>query len=239
MKKLKTLLNIIIIILGIFFAYQVFSYIQSQKKEKESIQVYKEIKTSSETKYKETGQKDYQSLVDFENLRKINPEIFAWIKSDECRIDYPLLVTADNEKYLHTLANGEKNLMGAVFMDYRNESLDDDFILIYAHTTNNGTMFGSLNEFKKDPEKTGFTFYTEKNEIRTRAIAAAIISGDTEIDPRVYKDYKEREKFYNFVEKNAVYKTDYKLKQNDKIINLITCTYEKQNSRLIVVTVVE
>lgn len=239
MKKLKTLLNIIIIILGIFFAYQVFSYIKTQQKEKESIQVYKEIKTSSEIRDKETGQKDYQSPIDFENLRKINPEIFAWIKSDEGRIDYPLLVTADNEKYLHTLANGKKNLMGAVFMDYRNKSLDDDFILIYAHTTNNGTMFGSLNEFKKDPEKTGFSFYTEKNEFRTRAIAAAIISGDTEIDPRAYKDYKEKEKFYDFVEKNAVYKTDYDLKETDKIINLITCTYEKQNSRLIVVTVVE
>ena len=113
MKKLKTLLNIIIIILGIFFAYQVFSYIKTQQKEKESIQVYKEIKTSSEIRDKETGQKDYQSPIDFENLRKINPEIFAWIKSDEGRIDYPLLVTADNEKYLHTLANGKKKPHGS------------------------------------------------------------------------------------------------------------------------------
>ncbi len=59
----------------------------------------------------------------------------------------------DNDKYLHTLASGEKNLLGAVFMDYRNESLDDNLVLIYAHTTNNGTMFGSLNLFKENPKK--------------------------------------------------------------------------------------
>ena len=237
MKKLKNLLNIIIMSLAIFFAYQVFSYIKTCHKEKESIQIYKEIKTSSIPRPSKNN--TYQSQIDFDKLKAINPEIFAWIRSDEGRIEYPLVRCGDNEKYLHTSADGQINPMGAVFMDFRNKSLDDDFILIYGHTTNNGTMFGSLNTFKENPKDTGFSFFTVTNEFKTKAVIAAIISGDTEIDPRIFDDFEKRKEFYDFLKDKAVYDISYELKNEDKLISLITCTYERENSRLLVLTVVE
>lgn len=241
MKKLKNLLNILIIGLAIFFAYQVFSYIKTYQQEKKSIQIYKEIKSSSVLKNTSPSenQKSYQSQIDFDKLRSINSEIFAWIRSNEGRIDYPLVRCGDNEKYLHTAADGQINPMGAVFMDFRNKSLDDNFILIYSHTTNNGTMFGSLNTFKEGPKDTGFSFYTETKEFRSKAILAAIISGDTEIDPRSFDDFEKRKKFYDYLKERAVYDASYKLKEEDRLISLITCTYEMKNSRLLVLTVVE
>lgn len=241
MKKLKNLLNIIIISLAIFFAYQVFSYVKTYQKEKESIQIYNKIKTSSTLKNTSPNEdkKPYRSQIDFDKLRAINPEIFAWIRSDESRIDYPLVRCGDNEKYLHTAADGQINPMGAVFMDFRNKSLDDDSILIYGHTTNNGTMFGSLNTFKENPKDTGFSFFTETNEFKTKAVIATIISGDTEIDPRIFDDFEKRKELYNFLKDKAVYDISYELKNEDKLISLITCTYERENSRLLVLTVVE
>lgn len=241
MKKLKNLLNILIIGLAIFFAYQVFSYIKTYQKEQESIQIYNDIKSSSVLKNinPKENKKKYQSQIDFDKLRAINPEIFAWIRSDEGRIDYPLVRCGDNEKYLHTAADGQINPMGAVFMDFRNKSLDDNFILIYGHTTNNGTIFGSLNTFKENPKENGFRFYTIDKEFKTKAVLAAIISGDTEIEPRSFDDFEKRKKFYDFLKERAVYDASYKLKEKDRLISLITCTYEMKNSRLLVLTIVE
>ena len=239
MKRAKKILNIIIIIFGLIFAYQIFSYAKTRKAEQESEKIYTEIKTSAKTR--KTGENERnvpkENQIDFEKLSAINTDIFAWIKSDQGRIDYPLVKGVDNDKYLHTLASGEENLLGAVFMDYRNESLNDDLVLIYAHTTNNGTMFGSLNTFKENPDQTGFSFITKDKTIKTKAVLAAIIPGQTAIDPKAYKDYEKRKEFVDYIRKNAVFDTGYDLKENDKIINLVTCTYEKYDSRLLVLTI--
>lgn len=239
MKNRKKILNLIIIIFGLIFAYQVFSYAKTRLAENQSEKSYSEIKTSIRPQKPDenAGEIQEENQIDFEKLSAINPDIFAWIRSDEGRIDYPLVKGADNDIYLHTLASGEKNLLGAVFMDYRNESLDDNLVLIYAHTTNNGTMFGSLNLFKENPEKTGFTFITKDKTIKTKAVLAAIIPGDTAIDPQNYEDYEKRKEFFNYIRENAVYDPGYDLKEKDKIINLVTCTYEKYDSRLLVLTI--
>lgn len=241
MKNRKKILNLIIIIFGLIFAYQVFSYAKTRKEESLSEKIYTEIKTSAKTTKKGENESDLpiENQIDFEKLNAINADIFAWIKSDEGRIDYPLVRGVDNDKYLHTLASGEENLLGAVFMDYRNDSLDDNLVLIYAHTTNNGTMFGSLNDFKENPTKTGFTFYTKEKTIKTKAVLAAIIPGETAIEPQTYGDFEKRKEFFAYIRQNAVFDTGYDLKEKDKIINLITCTYEKYDSRLLVLTINE
>lgn len=241
MKRTKKILNLIIIIFGLIFAYQVFSYAKTRMAEKESEKIYTEIKTSAQRPKPDENEKDapIENQIDFESLTAINTDIFAWIRSDEGRIDYPLVKGVDNDKYLHTLASGERNQLGAVFMDYRNKSLEDDLVLIYAHTTNNGTMFGSLNTFKENPDQTGFTFITKDKTIKTKAAIAAIIPGQTAIDPKDYKDFEKRKEFVDYIRKNAVFDTGYDLKENDKIINLVTCTYEKHDSRLLVLTINE
>ena len=241
MKNRKKILNLIIIIFGLIFAYQVFSYAKTLTEKSQSQKSYTEIKTSVRPQKpdEKPGEIQEENQIDFEKLAAINPDIFSWIRSDEGRIDYPLLRGVDNEKYLHTLASGEKNYLGAVFMDYRNESLDDDLVLIYAHTTDDGTMFGSLNEFKENPQKTGFTFNSKDKTIKTKAVLAAIIPGETAIDPQTYGDYEKRKEFFAYIRENAVFDTGYDLKEKDKIINLVTCTYEKYDSRLLVLTINE
>lgn len=230
MKIQKILLNILIIIVAIFFATKVFSYFQNLSQEKKSLQIYSEMDKTS------LAQED---TIDFTKLKSINSDIVAWIKSQEGSIDYPLAQCEDNEKYLHTAANGEKNIFGAIFMDYRNKSFDDPFVLIYGHMTRNRTMFGSLNDFKGEPTSDEFTIYTEGRTFKTRAVLAGIISGETIIEPENYKDFSKRREFFDFIKKNSCYDTGYKLKEDDKIINLVTCSYEKKNSRLVLVTVLE
>ena len=122
-------------------------------------------------------------------------------------------------------------------MDYRNDSFDDAFIMIYGHMTKNETMFGSLNTFKNKPSYKDFDFYREDSKLRTEAVMAGIISGDNYINPKDYKNFDKRKEFFDFIRKNAVFDTGYELKESDEIVNLVTCSYERKNSRLVVVTV--
>ncbi|MBU5668447.1 class B sortase [Peptoniphilus sp. MSJ-1] len=231
MKRRKILLNLIIFLVAIFFAYQVFSYINKKTDEKKSVEIYSQIEEKSTTE---------DEKIDFNYLKSINPEIIAWIKSSEGSIDYPIVKSSkDNSFYLRHDVSGNKNIFASIFMDYRNNGIHDDFVLIYGHMTKNNSMFGSLNKFKENPNYKDFTFYTEDGEIKSRAVLAGIIPGESYINPKDYKDFKKRKEFYNLVKDNAVFDSSYELKEEDEMINLITCTYERKNSRLVVVTIKE
>ena len=122
-------------------------------------------------------------------------------------------------------------------MDYRNISIADPLVLIYGHEMDNDTMFGTLHEFKREPKHLDFTFTTEDGEIKSKAVLAGIISGETYINPRDYDSFEKRQQFYKLIKDNAVYDSGYELEEDDKLIAFITCTYERKNVRLMVVTV--
>ncbi len=232
MKRQKILINLIILLVAIFFAYQVFSYIKIEDDKEKSSEIYRQLDRNS-------LKKDNKDLfVDFSYLKNINPQVIAWIYSGDGRISYPIVKPKDdNFTYLKTAFNGTKNIFGSIFMDYRNDSFDDDFIMIYGHMTKNETMFGSLNTFKNKPYYKDFDFYREDGKLRTEAVMAGIISGDNYINPKDYKNFDKRKEFFDFIRKNAVFDTGYELKESDEIVNLVTCSYERKNSRLVVVTV--
>lgn len=233
MRKFKWILNILIIVVGVFFAYQLYSYSKTKFDQKKSIEIYNFI----EDKALVIKNENKEESIDFDYLKSINADIFAWIKSEEGSIDYPVMHCKDNYKYLYTAANDERNVAGGIFMDYRNVSIDDSLVLIYGHEMNNRTMFGSLFDYKNSPTKTGFNFYVEGKKFKTRAVLAGIISGEEYINPKDFMDFDKRKSFFNLIKKNAVYDEGYELKEDDNIIALVTCTYERKNSRLVVVTI--
>ena len=42
-----------------------------------------------------------QTVIDFDALKKINPDVVSWITIPGTNIDYPLLQGKDNNQYLH------------------------------------------------------------------------------------------------------------------------------------------
>lgn len=245
MKFKKTLINILIVIVSIFLAHEIYSLIKLKRDERVGAETYSKIRemsfdVSSEKKvYKIDEDKFEQSKgPDFDKLRTMNNEIVLWIKSDEGHIDYPVVKTDNNTKYLYTGADGKKNIVGSIFMDYRNEDAYDPFVMIYGHMMEDESMFATLNEFKTKPKFDGFTFYTAGKSFKTKAVLSALISGDEYINPRDYDDFNKRKEFYDTIRKNALYDANYNLKEEDRIVNLVTCSYERKNLRLVVVTIV-
>lgn len=245
MKFKKTLVNILIVIVSIFLAYEIYSLIKLKRDEKIGAETYSKIReisfdVSSKKKVSKIDEDKFEQSngPDFDKLRNINNEIVLWIKSDEGHIDYPVVKTDNNTKYLYTGADGKRNIVGSIFMDYRNEDAQDPFVMIYGHMMEDESMFATLNEFKAKPKFDGFTFYTDGKSFKTKAVLSALISGDEYINPRDYDDFNKRKEFYDTIRKNALYDANYNLKEEDRIVNLVTCSYERKNLRLVVVTIV-
>lgn len=59
-----------------------------------------------------------ESPVDFDALRRINPEVVAWIEIPGTQINYPVAQGDDNQRYLEVTFDGKYNNSGAVFMDF-------------------------------------------------------------------------------------------------------------------------
>jgi len=85
----------------------------------------------------------------------INPDYVCWIRVDGTDIDYPVVRGYDNEKYLTLSFNGEENIAGSIFMDFRNTGdlltydIEEAFphIIIYGHNIKRGGMFGGLRKY--------------------------------------------------------------------------------------------
>lgn len=100
------------------------------------------------------------SRASFEKLRKINPDVCAWITLDETNIDYPVLQGKDNIEYLNTDVYGNFALAGSIFLDTRcDNTFHDRYSLIYGHHMDQSKMFGDLDLYKEkeffDTNKTG------------------------------------------------------------------------------------
>ena len=75
----------------------------------------------------------------------------AWLTIDNTNIDYPVMQGTDNSEYLNKDPFGKFSLSGSLFLDSRNASdFSDEYSLIYGHHMEKDTMFGALDEFKKE-----------------------------------------------------------------------------------------
>ena len=87
--------------------------------------------------------------IDFEALISDNQEVVGWIYAPNTDVNYPVLQTKDNRKYLHKGLDGKYLRSGSIFMDYRNdELLSDRNYILYGHSMRNGSMFGALLKYK-------------------------------------------------------------------------------------------
>lgn len=92
-----------------------------------------------------------ENTMSFGELREINPEVIGWISIYGTNIDYPLVRSSDNMKYLNTAADGSYSLSGAIFLD---ALCPADFSgyssVIHGHNMSGNVMFGELKNFSEE-----------------------------------------------------------------------------------------
>lgn len=81
--------------------------------------------------------------VDWAGLKSVNSEVVGWVQIPGTVVNFPVYQGSDNEKYLHTSAEGNYSLGGQIFLDAENAApgMKDAQTIIYGHHLRNGAMF--------------------------------------------------------------------------------------------------
>ena len=161
-------------------------------------------------------------------LRNVNTDVLGWIGIPGTKLSYPFVQGEDNDYYLNRTWNRESSIVGSVFMEHLNRSDFSDYhTIIYAHHMMDGTMFGSLRDYKdpKHLEKNPYIYiYDDRGAHRYEifSIYEAYIESNTY---RIgFKDDEDKREFLDECIKQSIYKIDVVPSINDRILTLSTCT---------------
>lgn len=184
----------------------------------------------------ESTEAPYVSPVNFDELKKINPDVVGWITIPGTKIDYPIVYTDNNDKYLHTSFEGEESVAGTVYVDFESEpDFSGQHTLIYGHNMKNGTMFKDIVKYKDEEyfkEHQDIYIYTPEREIHLKAMAALY----TDPGPlrRVTK-FPNEEGFAAYIEQMTKDCTFRQIPEGgiDRLYSLVTCSYEFNDARTI------
>jgi sortase B len=164
--------------------------------------------------------------------QEVNPHYVGWLRIDGTNVDFPVVRGRDNVRYLTTSFRGEENIVGAIFMDYRNTDLSAPHIIIYGHEVRTETgeplMFGDLHRFTDPAHKAAHPtiVFMENDTLHEFQIFAA---RQTNIhDPAYQLDFSEEGAFTAFLERNNAPPTA------TQIITLSTCIGTNNDYRMIV-----
>ncbi len=90
-----------------------------------------------------------ENPVDFESLKEINPDIYAWVCVPGTNISYPVLQREGNDKYyIRRAEDGTHATAGCIFSeDINSKDFTDRVTVLYGHNLRSGEKFAQLNKF--------------------------------------------------------------------------------------------
>ena len=174
-----------------------------------------------------------------------NPDLAGWLTVPGTRIDYPVMYSPDEpERYLHANFEVSYSFAGLPFLDAACDPERGNRI-IYAHNMLDGSMFRTLLKYQqkdfwqRNPVISFSTLYEEQEY----EVVAAFYD-------KVYKKTDTNFKFYQFYDtsdqsrfdeamayyrEHALYDTGVTAQCGDELITLVTCAYQTENGRFVVV----
>lgn len=169
--------------------------------------------------------------INFDALKKINPDTVGFIKVNNTNIEYIVVQGNNNNYYLSHNFEKKWNRAGWVFADYRNK-LDgtDKNIILYAHDTKDGSMFESLKnvlkeEWYKNKENYEILFITEKGTYHYKVFSSySVIPEEYYIQTSF--NTTSFSSFINELKNRSIYDYQTEITENDKIITLSSCLNE-------------
>lgn len=176
----------------------------------------------------------------FEELCRINPEVAGWLTIYGTNIDYPLVQTTDNNKYLSYNVLGEYSLAGSIFLDYRNQKDFSDFnTIIHGHHMDHHVMFGDLDLFLEedffDTHLYGNLYYdNEDHGIRIFAFAEADAYSSGLFTPAI-EGSRMQKLYLEEIRERAKYFRDFPENDHARIVALSTCAGNITNGRYLLI----
>ena len=232
----STIILIIALIVFTVSAFQLFRIYSGYHKGEVEYEDLSDIAITVE-KDEDDGER-YQ--VDFDELRKINPDVVAWIRFEEpAVISYPVVQGKDNDEYLHKTFKGYDNTVGTIFVNaYNHPDFNDKNTIIYGHYMNNGTMFNELEKYHKEEfwkEHPYFYIYTPDGaQIKYQIYAAGVVKDTSEGYTYQFEDDAAFESFISATKASGYYDTGVEVGTDAQIVTLSTCTRANNDDRTVI-----
>ena len=184
-------------------------------------------------------------LVDLAALQEQYPDVKGWLTIPDTGIDYPVLQgsAGEPEYYLRRNYKGESDINGSLFLQWNCDVREGENLVIYGHNLNSGVMFGNLDRYasygycKEHPSVLfqtidGVSVYT----------VVAVLKADVSMFPFQQVSFQEPDGLFSYIAQakalelfdNGKNPAADDLKQ---VLTLVTCSYEWNGARNIVVAV--
>ena len=143
------------------------------------------------------------------DLKKLNPDVKAWIQVPKTNIDYPVVQGQDDMEYINKNVYGEFELSGAIFLSCLNkDDFSDPYNLVYGHNMKNGGMFADVADFTNkeyfETHQKGKLYLTDA----TRKIRFFACMKVTAADAKIYHPDGYRKEnlkdLLDYIQENAV-----------------------------------
>lgn len=171
----------------------------------------------------------------FDSLLHENEELVGWITVDGTEIDYPILQAENNTDYLRHDFYKDYNILGSIFMDFRNDITDlGKNTIIYGHRTKNGAMFEGLTNFQDEEfyeENKTFTFDTLYESYEAEIFAVYNTTTDFYYIQTDFNEEQDFDRLLSDIDEHALYETDVEVNEDDHILTLSTCDYELDENK--------
>lgn len=205
----------------------------------------------------EEAQKDYEEMqeeavtenddpmqrkIDFEALREINPDVYAWIWIPGTNIDYPILQSAveADDYYLNTTIDGKKGYPGSIYTEkYNTTSFTDPVTVVYGHELKNGTMFSELHSYTDREFFDNYPYiyiYTPDQTLKYQIFAAVAFDDRYILGSYNFMDVDDFQKYLDELRSSidGNVNQDVEVTQDTKILTLSTCISEYPDQRWLV-----
>ena len=192
---------------------------------------------------------DKDNGASFAELRKINPDVCAWLSLDNTKIDYPVLRGSDNLEYINKDVYGKFAMAGSIFIDSGcDSSFAGHYSLLYGHHMENHKMFGDLELYRNqtffNENRTG-TLYLPEKTYKLEILACFFLRAD---DSNIFDPGKWEEQtkgLIDYAENRAEYiHEDLKEKisakeETTQFLAMSTCSSEFTDARTVLLAIMQ
>ena len=174
-----------------------------------------------------------------------NPDLAGWLTIPGTRIDYPVMYSPDEpERYLHANFEVSYSFAGLPFIDAACDPESGNRI-IYAHNMLDGSMFRTLLKYQqkdfwqRNPVISFSTLYEEQEyEVVAAFYDKVYKKSDTNFKFYQFYDTSDQSRFDEamaYYREHALYDTGVTAQCGDLFLTLVTCAYQTENGRFVVV----
>lgn len=183
-----------------------------------------------------------QKNINWDELKSINEDIYAWIYVPGTDIDYPVLQhPTDDSYYLSHNLDGSKGHPGCIYTEKANSRDFTDYnTIIYGHNMRSGAMFRTLHNFEDstvfDTDK--YVYIYTQDKVFIYEIFAAYTSDASHILYKYTFDSAEHMQSYlddalKQAVNNGYVRKDVNVTGESAIVTLSTCTSDSSERYLV------